>query len=150
MPQYLDDPECLHWTVGRSSGVVDKIRDISYPNISIQGELVGSSILDNTMKYPEGEHEFIVHGIWNFDSGRFIGTKEVVKICKSLGIQHVPVVRNARICDIAHTKEELLRMVDSLDPGKYGGIKEGWVFRSLDGNEQFKVISNRWLELTEN
>ncbi|KAK0715503.1 hypothetical protein B0H67DRAFT_665655 [Lasiosphaeris hirsuta] len=50
--------------VAKESTVVDKIRSITYPNIVVQGELVGSSIEGNTMKYPESHHEFVVRRDW--------------------------------------------------------------------------------------
>jgi len=45
------------------------------PNISVQGELCGSSIMGNTMKLPEGEHRFVVFGIWNFDTAAYVDVK---------------------------------------------------------------------------
>lgn len=48
----------------------------------------------------------------------------------------------------ANSMEKLLAKANGTEPGEYGGISEGFVFKSLDGNEQFKVISNEWLALT--
>ena len=71
LPLYLPtDGLCQFWRVARDSGVAARIRDIPYPNISVHGELVGASILDNTMKYPANTHEFIVFGIFNMDTGK--------------------------------------------------------------------------------
>ena len=79
---------------------------------------------------------------------QYIPPKETVTICRDLGIQHVPVTGYLKLHQLAKSTEELLKKADSLGPGKYGGMKEGWVFRSLDGGDAFKVISNKWLDLT--
>lgn len=47
----------------------------------------------------------------------------------------------------ANSMEKLLTKANGRS-GMYGGISEGFVFKSLDGDEQFKVISNEWLALT--
>jgi hypothetical protein len=31
--------------------------------------------MGNTMKLPEGEHRFVVFGIWNFDTGSYLDVK---------------------------------------------------------------------------
>ncbi|KAK1833757.1 RNA ligase-domain-containing protein [Podospora conica] len=144
---YYDTPDSIFWRVGRASGVVARIRDIPYPNIAIQGELVGSSILDNTMKYPADTHEYIVFSIFNLDTGKYLHPEKTVTLCRDLGIQHVPVTGYFKLRQLARSTEELLKKADSLGPGRYGGLKEGWVFRATDGAQSFKVISNRWLKL---
>lgn len=144
---YFDTPDSIFWRIGRASGVVARIRDIPYHNIAIHGELVGSSILENTMRYPPDTHEYIIFGIFNLDTGKYLHPDKTVTICRDLGIQHVPITGYFKLSQLARSSEELLKKADSLGPGRYGGLKEGWVFRPLDGGDPFKVISNRWLKL---
>jgi len=42
----------------------------------------------------------------------------------------------------------LLEKANGVGTGAFGGISEGFVFRSLDGKHHFKVISNEWLAVT--
>ncbi|KAK0632779.1 RNA ligase-domain-containing protein [Immersiella caudata] len=146
---FLDRPGNVYWEAARSGGdVVWKIWEIPYPNISVQGELCGSSIMGNTMKLPEGEHRFVVFGIWNFDTGAYLDVKEVDDICKKLQIEHVPVLGYYKIREFAINMDGLLAKANGTGTGAFGGISEGFVFRSLDGKDHFKVISNEWLAVT--
>ena len=142
----IDSDYNLYWQMARNSKVLDRIHDIQLPNVAVHGELCGSSIEGNTMKYPEGEHEFIVFGIWDIDTRKYLKPKPTVKLCKELGIKHAPVVGYSCLENYASDVHELLLKAEG--NGEVGGVREGFVFKSLDGTEHFKVISNRWLSLT--
>ncbi|KAK0657076.1 RNA ligase-domain-containing protein [Cercophora newfieldiana] len=146
---FMDRPGNLFWDAAKGgSSVASKIWDIPYPNISVQGELCGSSIMGNTMELAEGEHRFVVFGIWNFDTGTYVNVKEVAEICKRLQIEHVPIIGYYKIGELASNMEELLAKANGKGTGAFGGISEGFVFRCLDGKNHFKVISNEWLAVT--
>jgi len=51
---------------------------------------VGSSIEKNTMRFPEGEHRFIVFGIRNLDTGDYLNVK-VSRIPPTLHATNPPV-----------------------------------------------------------
>ncbi|KAK4454573.1 RNA ligase-domain-containing protein [Podospora aff. communis PSN243] len=146
---FLDRAGNLYWEAANGGGdVARKIWEIPYPNISVQGELCGSSIMGNTMELPEGEHRFVVFGIWNFDTGAYLNVREVHDICKKLRIEHVPAVGYYKIREFAGNMDELLAKANGQGTGAFGGLSEGYVFRSLDGKSHFKVISNKWLAVT--
>jgi RNA ligase (TIGR02306 family) len=138
-------PGNLYWQTAIGSGLLAKIRHFPRPNIAVQGELCGSSIGGNTMQYPEGEHEFLVFAIWDINKGTYVRPKEVEELCGQFGIQHVPVVAYCSLADFARDLDELLSKAEG--KGKFGGVREGLVFRSTD-MDAFKVISNSWLSLT--
>ncbi len=142
----VDSDLNLYWQMARKSNVLDKIRDIRLPNVAVHGELCGSSIEGNTMNYPEGEHEFIVFGIWDIDTRTYLKPKPTVELCKELGLKHAPVVGYTCLENYAGDVHELLRKAEG--KGEFGGVREGFVFKSLDGMEHFKVVSNKWLSLT--
>ncbi|KAK3488988.1 RNA ligase-domain-containing protein [Neurospora hispaniola] len=148
--EFFDDGKNIYWETAKTSGILDKIHKIPYRNIAIQGELVGSHIQGNTMQYPEGKHEFVVFGIWDMDARNYLATKSVELLCKTLDIAHVPVLGYGPVTKYGKSVEEILAYADKLGPGKYGGVKEGLIFRANDDwKKGFKVISNRWLKMTE-
>ncbi len=59
----------------------------------------------------------------------------------------MPVAGYSPISAYGADMAELLASAEA-GAGKFGRVREGWVFKSLDGNDQFKVISNKWLAAT--
>jgi ATP-dependent RNA circularization protein (DNA/RNA ligase family) len=137
----------LYWQAAMGSCILAKLRHFPTPNIALQGELCGSSIEDNTMNYPEGKHDFVVFAIWDIDKARYIRPREVEEVCGQFGIRHVPVVAYCSLDEFARDLDELLRKAEG--KGKFGGVREGFVFKSVDGDAAFKVISNSWLSLVD-
>jgi hypothetical protein len=142
----IDRADNLYWQVAKESGVLGKLDLLGLPNVAVQGELCGHSIEGNTMNYPEGAHEFIVFGIWDIDKSRYLYPKPAAELCSRLGIKHAPVLGYVSLNNYARDAYELLEKAEG--KGFYGGVREGFVFKSLDGVDQFKVISNSWLSVT--
>lgn len=143
----IDRDGNLYWDVAKKSGVLDKLCNFGLANFAVQGELCGSSIEGNTMNYPEGKHEFVVFGMWNIDTGKYMPPKEFAGLCSKLGIKHTPILGHSSMDRFACNVSELLSKAEDGTSG-FGGVREGFVFKSLDGTKQFKVISNKWLSLT--
>ncbi|KAK4098828.1 hypothetical protein N658DRAFT_476495 [Parathielavia hyrcaniae] len=143
---FIDRPDNVYWQTAKASGVLAKISRFPLPNLAAQGELVGSSIGGNTMQYPEGEHEFVVFAIWDIDRGAYLRPRRVEELCRKFGIKHAPVVGYCSLNEFARDLDELLRKAEG--EGKLDGVLEGFVFRSMDSADSFKVISNSWLSLT--
>jgi RNA ligase (TIGR02306 family) len=144
--EFIDDGKNLYWETAKRLGLPDKLASIG-DNVAIQGELCGSSIENNTMGFPEGEHAFFVFSIWDIDRQRYMPVKQVEEVCKSLKLRHAPVVSYARLGDFAKDMDELLAKAEGT--GIYGQIREGLVFKTLDGKDHFKVIANSWLVKTD-
>jgi len=88
---YVDRPGNVFWETARASGVLAKLDRFGISNLAVQGELVGETILCNTMKYPKGVHEFLVFGIWDIDAKKYMAPKAAETLCRRLGIkQYVP------------------------------------------------------------
>ncbi|KAK5658887.1 hypothetical protein OQA88_1701 [Cercophora sp. LCS_1] len=128
---YVDRPGNLMWATARRQHLAEKIRVIPYPNIALQGEFCGSTIMGNTMKYPEGFHEFVAFGIWNFDTGAYINVKETVRICRELKIKHVPIKGYFQMNKFAGSMETLLAKANGSGSGKHGGVNRE-IFRVRD------------------
>ncbi|CCC08627.1 unnamed protein product [Sordaria macrospora k-hell] len=123
--EFFDDGKNIYWETAKTSGIIDKIHQIPFRNIAIQGELVGSHIQGNTMRYPEGKHEFVVFGIWDIGAKEYLAFKTVELLCKTLGIAHVPVLGYGPVTKYGKNVKELLAYADNLGTGKYGGLRRG-------------------------
>lgn len=130
----------------RDSKVLERIQDFAFPNVAVQGEFCGPSIGGNTMQYPEGTHEFVVFAIWDIDKAEYLGPIETVELCNQHGLKHAPVLGYKTLKKYARNTDELLQKAEGT--GEFGGVREGFVFKAVDGSDQFKVISNSWLTLT--
>jgi RNA ligase (TIGR02306 family) len=121
-------------------------------NIAVQGELMGPGIQKNREGF--NSHKLFVFDIYNIDQGGYIGSSERRSILKDLYdlglkedmVQHVPVIAyqaelydTLGICDI----EGLLHFADGASINH--DIREGIVFKRLDGGFSFKAISNKFL-----
>lgn len=112
-------------------------------DVALLGELCGSTILKNTMGFPEGEHEFFAFDIYDIGKQKSLPFEETQAIFKRLDIPHVPVLGRVRMCDFARNLNELLRKAEGT--GCMGQNREGIVLTSAKDGSQTKVISNSWL-----
>lgn len=120
-------------------------------NIAIQGELIGPRIQKNFEKV--NRNEFHVFNVWDISTQQYWATTDVVELTKQLGINHVPVISDSTTLDDfiggfdgteRDFRQRLMAKADgqSINHDK----REGIVFKSVDGQIIFKVISNNYLE----
>ncbi|KAK4224801.1 RNA ligase-domain-containing protein, partial [Podospora fimiseda] len=145
---YLDRPGNVFWAAARASGILTKLNQFGLKNFAIQGEIVGATILGNTLNYPEGVHEFLVFGIWDIDNRKYISPRAAELLCNRLKIKHVPVIGYGPITRWGKNVDELLKSADGPASGRSGELREGLVFKTMEGDDQIKVISNEWLKKT--
>lgn len=133
-----------YWQAARHMGLPEKLREIGIRNVAVQGELVGSTIKENSLKFPDdAAHEFIVFQVFDIDRQEYINAAAVEKICANMGWSHVPVIAYMKLKDFARSLDELLLKAEGL--GVYEQTREGFVFKSMHDDFVFKVISNKWL-----
>ena len=109
--------------------------------ITIQGETYGAGI--QKRDYHMKTHNFMAFNFITSKDGRW-NTVEMVKLLEHLyGIPCVPIVNKSYI--LPDTIEELRKYVDSQTSIIDGDIREGIVFRSLDGVRSFKCVSPTFL-----
>ncbi len=142
----IDRDDNVYWQAARKSGILDKLREMEMPNVAVQGELCGATIEGNTMKYPEEEHEFLAFSVWDIDKSSYLCPRDAAEWCEKHGIKHVPIVAYTTVDKFAHDVHDLLNKAEG--QSKFGGVREGFVFKSVDGRKNFKVISNSWLTET--
>ena len=112
-------------------------------NIAIQGELMGPGIQGNRENLIE--HEFFVFDIWDIDAQAYWDPAEVVEFCRVSGLWHVPVLHpGASLASLGiYSIADLLASAEG--ESLFHPVREGLVFKSVDGTFSFKAISNAFL-----
>jgi RNA ligase (TIGR02306 family) len=110
-------------------------------NLAVQGEMVGPSIQKNF----EGvdKNEFYVYDIFLIDEQRYMLPAERQGFCTAYGIKHVPL-GSPHAVTLPESIE--LALADAEGPsGLNGKYREGFVYKSMERDFSFKVISNAYL-----
>lgn len=107
--------------------------------IILQGETYGAGI--QKRDYSKKDHDFMAFNLIMSHTGRW-NTVDMEELLKKYNIPCVPIVDNNFI--LPDTVDELLEYATgtSVIDGK---MREGIVFRSLDGIQSFKAVSNEFL-----
>jgi RNA ligase (TIGR02306 family) len=117
-------------------------------NIAVQSELLGPGIQGNREK--QKGFELYVYNIFDIDKQEFVAPEERMNIfntlVKTATIKHVPILHNGvTLGDLnIHDVGELLKFAEG--PSIVHPIREGLVFKRVDGQFSFKAISNLFLE----
>ncbi len=129
------------WSVAEKYNIEDVLHKLIGDNewVAIQGECVAPNVQGN--KYKVTEPDLYVFNLI-YPSGR-VGSVEAKKIVGEYGLKFVPIIDEsvnikgmsvAEILDYATGKSQL-----------YDTLREGIVFRSLDGKQSFKAVSPEFL-----
>lgn len=108
--------------------------------VAVQAETFGAGI--QKRDYGMKDHEIRAFNLRYSDCGR-VGTLEMRDSLEPLGIPCVPIISESMI--LPSTVEELRTFVHSAPSAIDGGMKEGIVFRSLDGSDSFKCVDPEFL-----
>lgn len=123
--------------------VLTKLLTEVYPNakwVTIQGETYGAGV--QRRDYSLKEHDFAAFNLITSETGR-VNTIDMIDILKPLGIPCVPIVNSAY--SLPDTIEEILNYAEGFSKID-GKEREGIVFRSQDGSQSFKAVSNSFLQ----
>lgn len=107
--------------------------------VTIQGETYGPGI--QKRDYSATEHEFAAFNFITSTEGRW-NSLEAKGLLSFYDIPWVPIIDKEFI--LPDTVEELLDIATDMSVID-GGMREGLVFRSLDGTQSFKAVSNEFL-----
>lgn len=111
---------------------------------AIQGELVGAGIQGSFEKFEE--YQVFAYNIFDIVKGDFVTFNAFKEMAEAVGLQTVPVVYEATQI----LKEDLKTILEMANgEGLRAKYREGVVFKQVDGNIQYKVISNFYLEKNE-
>ena len=115
---------------------------LSYPEedyITIQGEVYGEGIQKRT--YNKKEHDLAVFNLIFSSTGR-VNSVEMTDIMRQYGVPCVPILGvDIHLPDDVDKVLEMASGESMID----GGMREGIVFRSMDGKKSFKAVSNEYL-----
>lgn len=136
------------WQVAIKNDVEAKMRAVNMLGIALQGELVGPGIQGNIYKLPE--LRFFVFDVYSVHAGAYLNPHDRVPLINTLGLDHVPVLASqAALKDTLGitTIDHLLQFADgkSVLGDITGPLREGIVFKQVDGGMSFKAISNAYL-----
>ena len=133
----------VYWMMADKYKIFDFLKSYLIENnlnyVCLQGETAGPSLQGNPHKLKE--ICFFGYNFIRSDTGR-MNSIEAAKICNAAGIPWVPIADEAYILP---DDMETLKL-DADGPCLVGeGPREGWVYRSLDGQRSFKNVSRQYL-----
>lgn len=127
---------------------LERSTDFGYNNIAIQGEIISPTIQSNFHNVKEAQ--FWVYDVWDIEKQEYMSTikrQVLVDTLMRQGIKayHVPVIEHGKsLAELGiSTIDDLLKYADG--PGLGTKFREGVVFKRLDGQFSFKVVSNNYL-----
>lgn len=120
-------------------------------DFAVQGELMGPGIQKNREGFTS--HKLFIFDIFNITTGKYVAPRERHLILDELWargvnremVQHVPVIHmDVPLYEFGlFTTDDLLRFAEG--PSIVHPIREGYVYKRMDGEFSFKTISNKFL-----
>ena len=129
-----------YWQVSEKYNIENALRNMIGDRdwIAIQGECIGPKIQKN--KYGVKDCDLFVFNLI-YPTGR-VNSKLAKSICEQHGLNFVPIVEFGYI--LPDTVDEILAYADGKSQ-LADTLREGIVFRSMDGKQSFKAVSNKFL-----
>ncbi len=135
------------------SGILEALGEAG-ADVAIQGELMGPGIQGNREDFKG--NRFFIYNVFDIKSGEFLTPSERMGFVNEMrqsaaiaeidvAIEHVPVLHNnVTLSELGiHNMEDLLNF--AVGPSMNNPVREGLVFKAMDGTHQFKAISNEYL-----
>lgn len=141
------DQECCHdsniyWELADKYNIEKVLSDYAiannYDRVVLQGEGTGS-VQGNPYKLKDNRlfvFNLVVEGIRK-------GTQEMAKFCEENNLEHVPIINEHY--KTPDTMEEIKLQADGFSIINPKVKREGFVYRSLDGQQSFKNVSREYL-----
>lgn len=135
----------VYWEMAFKYDVEDALKDIAkkhnHKHVVLQGETYGESVQGN--KYKLDERRFAAFNLI-FDGER-IGSVEAKKILAEYDIPFVPIIDDNYTLPDADDFEEFKQSADGKSVINKKCLREGFVYRSQDGQKSFKNVSRKFL-----
>lgn len=146
-PESADGKIPVYWQMARQYDVLAKLKELSESvgiEYAVQGEIVGPGI--NKCKNKENTYKFLVFRIYDITHQKWVNPTDTVQMCKSLGLEHVQIVKdNFAFFDEITTMEDALKFAEGKTAE--GNEREGVVLKTIDElpYASFKIVSNKYL-----
>ena len=121
----------------------DKIGTSAVDFVTLQGETYGAGI--QKRDYSLTDHDFMAFNVivkYEGEASRRLNPREMTDLLADYGVPCVPIVDEHFV--MPDTVDELLAIATDVSKVD-GGMREGLVFRSVDGAKSFKAVSNEFL-----
>jgi RNA ligase (TIGR02306 family) len=128
------------WSIALKYNLIEKIMQ-SGMSVAFQGELIGPGIQGNP--YGLKEFDLYVYDIFDIKGQKYLLPNEAQYLCRQFGVKHVPTYYPHALEDIS--LEEQIARADGYSELNPATIREGLVFKNMQTEESFKVISNKFL-----
>ena len=136
----LEDEGNAFVKTANESGAIDLIN--RHPNLAFQGELVGRGIQGNIESF--ADMRFYIFDIFDIKEGKYLLPSDRHNLLKQNNLNHVPIVTFSSLRDLnIFNIEDLITYADG--PSINAKLREGLVFKSMDSDFSFKIISNKYL-----
>jgi len=137
--------------VANESGLLEVLAGCGR-NVAVQGEIMGPGIQGNREKLKN--HQLFVFNVFDIDRGAYMGPEERQTFFNEFLaeldlINHVPVLGRMTVAEVAEhgdkggRLENLLKFAEG--PSLVNTVREGLVWKRIDGGFSFKTISNKFL-----
>lgn len=129
-----------YWNVSEKYRIENTLKNMIGDRewIAIQGECIGPKIQKN--KYKRDDYELYVFNLI-YPTGR-VDSIRAKSICENKGLNFVPIV-DVNVT-LPKSVDEVLAYADGTS-ALSDTMREGIVFRSMDGKQSFKAVSNQFL-----
>lgn len=138
-----ETPENSLWQQARRYKIEEKLREFNLNNIVVQGEIIGEGIQGNY--YNIKGQDFYVFDILDLSTGKYLLPEQRRDLVNKLGLKHVPVIEETRKILGSNGIGLLLLEADGYSRINVQKLREGIVFKRVDGPEHFKAVSNKYL-----
>lgn len=138
-----ETPENSLWQQARRYKIEEKLRELNLNNIVVQGEIIGEGIQGNY--YNIKGQDFYVFDILDLSTGKYLPPAPRRALVEKMGLKHVPVVEEARKILASNGIDLLLLEADGHSRINVQKLREGIVFKRIDGPDHFKAVSNKYL-----
>jgi RNA ligase (TIGR02306 family) len=136
------------WDTARKLDIENKMKAVDeFWDFAIQGELIGPGIQDNI--YGLTETEFRVFDVYNIQTGEYLKPQARRELIARMGLTHAPVIEECATLYDTLKITDIPQLLDYADGkstiGFTGHLREGVVFKEVNGGFTFKAISNKYL-----
>lgn len=138
----------VYWQMSDKYHIEEALRDllIKHPNwtyVCLQGETAGQNLQGNPHKFPDVR--FFGFNLIDSKTGRWNSVDAAELMKNDYNIPWVPIVNKGTYI-LPDTMEEMKAQAEGPceAPGA-SGLREGYVYRSLDGQKSFKNVSTKYL-----
>lgn len=135
------DPENTFWKVAIEQDIEGLMLQKSR-NFAIQGELVGPGIQGNI--YNLAKHEFYVYDVYDIAVGQYLKPEDRITFVAEMGLKHVPVLNSSH--SVFESVSDNLLFADGKSQLNPNTLREGLVWKEINGGMTFKTVSNQYLE----